>query len=366
MRVAVLIALAAALAAGVWWFTGGDPAPVAPGPRWTPPDGPPGGDAAAPPDAGPEPAPAGPRAIPVPPQIVHPPPTGAPLALAGDVYLDHGDGLLVPGVFGSFRLHVRAGDELAVHQVEVQAGAFTRSVPERALLRVDDGVLNGQRVHFSKPAGPFEPRPERMALVGRVIPEFALRVIAAGTGADLAGVTVREVQGPGGARMRVGPAAEPEARGAALIEGAASPLLLPWIETRRPLWLEVAAAGYAPARALVDPRRPGARTFELAPAAGALTVHITGPGRGRVEGLVLQRLEGDAQPVAAHWAFARAAANAPDPLVFELEGLAAAPHLVRATHLDRAAGGAVQDLASESVSLALGVAARVVLYVPSP
>jgi len=310
-----------------------------------------------------------PRVLDAPPP---PPLRGDPVALAGDVYLQLEGGALLPGVSGHVRLRQLAGGVVEELVVPVAAGRFSSIVPDRSLLTLIDGELNGEEVRFAQPTKPFEPRPGRMALIGRARPSYTLRVVAAGTGADLTDVTLREVDGPGGARLVTGPrTGAGEARPgplAPLLTGAVSPLRVPWVDTRRPLWLEVFAPGYAPARALVDPRATGARTFELLPAAGTLTVHVTGPGRGRVESLVLQRLEApDRRPIAAHFTSTPQGSEAPDPLVFEVEGLAAARHLVRATFLDRGrAGGTVQDLAAGEVDLHVGASARLDLFVPGP
>jgi hypothetical protein len=301
-----------------------------------------------------------------------PPPRGAPMAFEGDVYLELEGPALLPGVNGHFRLRLLVGGAFEELEVPVVNGRFSSSVPDRSLLTLLEGELNGEEVRFAESTKAFEPRPSRMALVGRPRPNQTLRVLAAGTGADLADVTLREVDGPGGAQLAAGPrAGAGEARpapAAPLLTGATSPVRVPWVATRRPLWLEVSAPGYAPARALVDPRASGERTFELLPAAGALTVHVTGPGRGRVEGLVLQRIEADdRRPIAAHFVCTPQGPTAPDPVVFEVEGLAAARHGVRVTRLDRAVmGGVVRDLAASEVDLLVGASARLVLVVPLP
>ncbi|MEZ6017124.1 MAG: hypothetical protein R3F49_18550 [Planctomycetota bacterium] len=297
-----------------------------------------------------------------------PPAAGAPVTLAGDVFVEAPDGTLRTHPSGSFRLDVFAGGETTTREVQVELGQFTTLVPSRSTLWIVDGVLEGQPTHFAKPAGPFEPRPDRLALVGRAVPTNRLRVLAAGTGADLVGVTVREAEGPGGGAEATdgGPGAAPDA-GRVFVTDAASPVLLPWIPSVRPLWIEVAVPGYAPARVLLDPRRANERTLELSPCAGRLTVHVTGPGRGRVEGLVVQRVESaERQPIAAH--LRRAPANPPpDPVVFEVDGLAAAQHIVRATLLDRATlGGVVRDLARGEITLQVAADARLDLYVPAP
>jgi hypothetical protein len=301
-----------------------------------------------------------------------PPMRGDPLALAADVYLEVDDGTLLPGVNGHVRLSLFVGGGLEELVVPVQAGRFACTVPDRSLITVVDGELNGEEVRFADPAGGFEPRKSRMALIGRARPSYTLHVVAAGTGADLTDITLRAVDGPGGAHLVKSPgsAAGTAERSAPepLATGATSPLRVPWVETRQPLWLEVSAPGYAPARALVDPRASGERTFELHPAAGTLTVHVIGPGRGRMEALVVQRLEAaDKRPVAAHFTTAAPGPEAPELLAFEVDGLAAARHLVRVTFLDRAyAGGAVRDLAQGEVDLLVGASARLVLFVPGP
>lgn len=299
-----------------------------------------------------------------------PPMRGDPMALVADVYLQLESDELLPGVSGHVRIRQFAGGEFEELVVPVVAGRLTCTVPERSLLTVLDGELKGEEVRFAGLTRAFEPRPARMALIGRARPSYTLRVVAAGTGADLTDLTLREVDGPGGAHLVAGPStgageARPEPRDP-LSTGAVSPLRVPWVDTKRPVWLEVSAPGYAPARALVDPRVSGERSFELYPAAGTLTVHVTGPGRGRVEGLVLQRLEAeDRRPVAAHFTSAPAGSEARDPLVFEVAGLAAARHLVRATYFDRwRAGGTIQDLASGEVDLLVGADARLDLFVP--
>lgn len=376
----VLLACASALGALVWALreTGAPPAgTVADGPLVRPVIEPQSDPQAAAVEGGAAPdtplVEGAPQVTPRVPEAPPPPPLrGDPVELAGDVYLELDGGALLPGASGHFRLRMLAGGVFEELVVPVAAGRFSCSVPERALLTLLDGELNGEEVRFARPTRPFEPRPDRMALIGRGRPSYTLRVVVAGTGADLTDVTLREVDGPGGAHLVTGPGqGAGEARPttpAPLLTGAASPLRVPWVDTRRPLWLEVSAPGYAPARALVDPRTTGARTFELQPAAGTLTVHVTGPGRGRLEGLVVQRLEAeDRRPIAAHFTGAPAGSEARDPLVFEVAGLAAARHLVRATFLDRArGGGAVRDLASGEVDLLVGVQARLDLFIPGP
>ena len=295
-----------------------------------------------------------------------PPPRGKDVALAADVYLAQDDGTLIPGVTGHVELRVFAGGVLETRTVPVEAGVLTCFVPERSSLRLGGAVLNGQTARFTKPAGPFEPRGDRLALVGEPLPRNVVRVVVAGTGADLTDLTVREVDGPGSGRLLSGSDAPVPAERAPLLTGATSPVTLPWLDTRRPLWLEFAAPGYAPARALIDPRKPGERTLELHPASGPLTVLVSGPGRGKVDGLVMQRAGDDAaRPVVAHVRCGAGAQNAPDPRRFELDALPVGRVVVRATFLDPAAfSGSVRDLATAEVELQPGAAARVDLYVP--
>ena len=298
-----------------------------------------------------------------------PPPLGGRVQLSANVYLAAPDGGVRPALSGEVRLRVYAGGELSEQVATVANGALVHELPERSLVTLLGGELDGEPVRSERPAGACAPRPERMALIGAARPAIIVTVTDAGTGAGLTDVTLRIAEGPGGARVAAGPAdplADPTRPAAEpLITGAASPVRAPWLDSRVPVWLEASAPGYAPARTLVDPRVPGEHTLTLRRAAGKLTVHRRGPGRGRVDALVVQRLEGQGRsPVALHARCAPLGLDAPEPLVFELEGLAALPHLVRATWLDRAAAGAVKNLASGEVSLEAQLDARLDLFVP--
>jgi len=299
-----------------------------------------------------------------PPEVLPPPPLGPPVLLKGDVYLER-DGYQQPGVGGAFTLIVVAGGERSLVEVSVENGRFVHSVPERSTLRLGLGELNGERVRFAIPPGTFEPRGDNLALVGIPIPRCLLEVLAEGTGAHLAPVTVRVVDGPSAGRLR-SVEVTPTPTLAPLVSAASSPVLLPWVDTKRPLWLEVEAPGYAPGRALVDPRRASEHRFTLSPAAGVLTVHVTGPGRGRLRRVLVQHLLAEGRrPVVADILWEARGATVPEPLVFQLEGLPAGAQLVRAAAQDlRVAGGALQDLATAEVELAPGGDGRVVLHIP--
>jgi hypothetical protein len=292
-----------------------------------------------------------------------PPPRGADVPFVGDVYLANEDGTMRPGGEGHFELWMLAGGETSTVRIPVSANKFVTTVPERSTLRVLGGELSGHRVRFERPAGPFSPNPERHALVGVPVPEIALRAVAAGTGADLSDLTIRFADGPGGGRLTS------EARREVVMSAVDSPAILPWLDVRHPVWLEVEAPGFAPARVLIDPARPAERTLELHPAAGALTVAVSGPGRWSLADVVVHRLQPDGvRPVAAHVSAMLLLPDIDahsDPRVFVFTGLGRGEHEVRLTSYDRRRiGGA--ELTHGRIDLQPGAAAHLALYAPEP
>jgi hypothetical protein len=213
----------------------------------------------------------------------------------------------------------------------VSGGRFAIDVPVAARLLLVGGRFEDQDVHFEAPRGPFDPTDDDYALIGMVTRRFELDVRDGGQGSPVAGVTVRRAEDATSAVLgdEGGPAGE------LVLEGATSPVWLPHIDAKRPVWLSVSAPGYAPTHVLVDPRKSGEKVVNLWPSAD-LTVRVTGAERGRLRMLVLTRDEGSGRtPHAGAFGVADPAVQSgPGEVLFPIRGLAAIPHTIQAKGYD--------------------------------
>ncbi len=269
--------------------------------------------------------------------------------------------------------------ELAVlmgrHQREVTAvvsgGRFDAEIPEIARVLVLSASFDGVAVRFPGLDRPFDPTDDDYALVGIPIPVNVLVPLDAATGTPLAGITVRRGDDATAARLREPspPAADPSAPAVrpapAIVEDAASPITLPWIESTHPVWLHLSKDGYASGSVLVDPNREARREVRLWPSA-SLTVRLTGPGRERADAVVLLREEGEGRTVhaATFQASGPGVQRSSDAIELIVEGLAARPHQIAVKGHD--GRFQVVDLATARIDLDAGADERITLLLERP
>jgi hypothetical protein len=140
---------------------------------------------------------------------------------------------------------------------------------------------------------------------------------------------------------------------AVVLEGGSSPVDLPWIESRTPLWLRVGADGYAPATVRVDPLEERTREVRLWPAADLL-VRVTGDGREALRMISIFHEDPEGRVIAGGVIERRAAGVSSDGAawVFDLEGVPGLPTRIEAKGVDLKARPV--DLAETNVGLQPG------------
>ncbi len=251
--------------------------------------------------------------------------------------------------FGRLDLELLVGGTRTPLTLDLPGGRFDARVPARARLVLLGGDFEGTRVRFDAPKGPFDPSPEEYALVAIPIPEIRLDVVEGGQDVPLTGVNVARAHDPTGSWLGDdAPAFD------LLIEGADSPLTLPDLDAKRPIWLRVAADGYAATHVMVDPRKPGQKAVRLHPA-GELDLRVSGRRIGDLRTIVMARDEPDGRkPHVATFSLTGPGIELDqDGALFPIRGLAARPHHIIAKGVDRY--GRVVDLGELDVVLEPGL-----------
>lgn len=206
----------------------------------------------------------------------------------------------------------------------VAAGQFDVEVPVNARLVLCGGEFDGHEVYFEKPKGPFDPTDDQYALVGMVAPRFQLIVRDGITGSPLRSASVHRANDVTSAWLEGEPFTGEE-----VTVDQPSPITLPFIDTKRPVWLRVSAPEYAGTHVLVDPREDGEREVRLWPSAN-LSVRVTGPGRNRLKMLLAARLDPSGQKLHAATLSITDPniARGPDSITFPIRGLAGVGHVL--------------------------------------
>lgn len=251
--------------------------------------------------------------------------------------------------FGRLDLELLIGGTRTPLTLDLAGGRFDARVPTRARLVLLGGDFEGTRVRFEAPKGPFDPSPEEYALVAIPIPEIRLDVVEGSQDVPLTGISVAHANDPTGSWLGdEAPAFD------LLIEGAESPLTLPDLGARRPIWLRVRAEGYAATHVMVDPRKPGRKTVRLHPA-GELDLRVSGRRVSDLRAIVMGRDEPDGRrPHVATFSLTRPEIQRDqDGVLFPIRGLAARPHHVIAKGVDRR--GRLVDLGELDVVLEPGL-----------
>lgn len=256
---------------------------------------------------------------------------------------------------GTFELELLARGSSETAEVEVLGGRFRLEIPERSRVRLKGGVFNGQRVRFEGLEIAFTPVDSPYVLVGSPFPLNRLLVRDGPTGAHLSGLRVTRAPQMSPVTLR-GQSDDEEL----VLEDASSPIDLPWIPSRTPIWLRVAADGYAPMTAWVDPTQEQTKELLLWPEA-ALTVRVTGEGREALKALALFHDAGEGRTIAGGVIERRSEGVTSNGAewVFDLVGLPALPTEVIAKGLDLKAR--FVDLAAADISLEPGSQRTLVL-----
>jgi hypothetical protein len=189
------------------------------------------------------------------------------LAVFADGVLDH------PTPTGEVRFLELTPDGRSWIQLEVMKGLWSaRLYPGSELSRPQITVAEDTRMAVCRTASLIVPEDgSPLAIEARWIPDSMLRVVDARTGRDLSGVEVR-------VRTSWRAIGKDEIPGehenvSLVLEGAASPILLPPLTTRhRTYW--VRAAGYAWGRVFFDNQTGGERRIELVPASAVRIVTV--------------------------------------------------------------------------------------------
>ena len=256
----------------------------------------------------------------------------------------HGSALLQPkgqrpysAVRGTIEIAILNNGRLVPMSVEVNQGKFSVELPDRCRVRIQGGQLEDQAVRFFGSEVPFTLDAEQdYAMVGEPIPVNRLLVFEGTQRIPLANVTVRT--GTDGVTARMQGAAPV---GDVLVADAASPIDLPYLAAKHPVWLHVSAEGYATTALLLDPQKANKKEVVLWPSA-TLTVRVTGPARTRLKALTLHRhepLAGGQNPTKRH--FATLDVNSPgittdaDATIFQLENIPALLLTVEARGFDK-------------------------------
>ncbi|MEM8709891.1 MAG: hypothetical protein AAGG01_02985 [Planctomycetota bacterium] len=238
---------------------------------------------------------------------------------------------------GSIEISIINRGQLVPLSIPISGGRFSVEVPQRARIRVEGGRLEGQTVRFLGFEKLFTLNEEQnYAFIGEPIPVNLLRVFEGTQGIPLASVTVRQSVDAHVAR-HVGE----EPVGEIVVEGAASPIELPYLPAQHPIWLHVSAAGYATSAILINPSKTAEHDVTLWPEA-SLVVRVTGPGRGQLKALLMHRIEpateSTGKPSKRHFATLSrphpGVAVETDAIVFTIEGVPALPLHLEARGFD--------------------------------
>lgn len=269
-------------------------------------------------------------------------------AFDGEALLQIGDAVPSPVKVGSFELEVLTRGASQPVEVEIQGGRFSVQIPERSRIRLKGGLFNGQRVRFPGLGAAFAPVDSAYALVGTPFPLNRLTVLDGPSGAHLSSLRITLAAGQSPVTLR-GQADGEEV----LVEDASSPIDLPWIEARTPVWLRVQADGYAPMTVWVDPQQERSRELSLWSSADLL-VRVTGDGREALKTLTLFHDAGEGRTIAGGVIERRAPGVGSDgeAWAFDLVGLPALPTRVMARGIDLKARPI--DLASSKISMEPG------------
>lgn len=273
----------------------------------------------------------------------------------GEALLQVDGAIPSPVKTGTFELELLARGSSETAEVEVLGGRFHLEIPERSRVRLKGGVFNGQRVRFEGLEIAFTPVDSPYVLVGSPFPLNRLLVRDGPTGAHLSGLRVTRAPQMSPVTLR-GQSDDEEL----VLEDASSPIDLPWIPSRTPIWLRVAADGYAPMTAWVDPTQEQTKELLLWPEA-ALTVRVTGEGREALKALALFHDAGEGRTIAGGVIERRSKGVTSNGAewVFDLVGLPALPTEVIAKGLDLKAR--FVDLAAADISLEPGSQRTLVL-----
>jgi hypothetical protein len=273
----------------------------------------------------------------------------------GEALLQVDGAIPSPVKTGTFWLELLSRGSSETAEVEVLGGRFRLEIPERSRVRLKGGVFSGQRVRFEGLEVAFTPVDSPYVLVGSPFPLNRLVVCDGPTGAHLSGLRVTRAPQMSPVTLR-GQSDDEEL----VLEGASSPIDLPWIPSRTPVWLRVAADGYAPMTAWVDPTQEQTKELLLWPEA-ALTVRVTGEGREALKALALFHDAGEGRTIAGGVIERRSKGVTSNGAewVFDLVGLPALPTEVVAKGLDLKAR--FVDLAAADISLEPGSQRTLVL-----
>ncbi len=256
---------------------------------------------------------------------------------------------------GSFQLEILTQGASQLTEVKVGSGRFKLEIPDRSRVKLLGGMFNGQRVRFEGLGHAFTPVDSPYVLVGSPFPLNRLIVRDGPTGAHLSGLRVTQASGMSPLTLRDQAAGEE-----LVLKDASSPVDLPWIESRTPLWLRVEADGYAPATAWVDPDQERTRELLLWPAA-ELEVRVIGDAREALKMIALFHDAPEGRTIAGGVIERRAAGVTSDgeAWVFDLVGLPALPTQVVAKGIDLKAQPV--DLSTANITLEPGGRQTVVL-----
>ena len=240
-------------------------------------------------------------------------------------------------------------------KAEVNQGRFSVEVPERCRIHAHGGRLEEQPVRILDADAPFSLDSSlNYTFVAEPVPVQRLRVLGGAQRVPLTNVTVRIAENAITATMGgIAPGnATPDAT---IVTDAASPIELPYLRSKRLVWLHVSADGYATTAQLVNPKEPAEFEVLLWPSA-ALTVRVTGPQRDRLRAITFHRHEPSADGQSSskrHFATfdmnTPGITSDPDATIFALENVPALPLSIWARGLDKR--GREQQLGTVSVEL---------------
>lgn len=279
-------------------------------------------------------------------------PTGGPTRPFRGIVMTQPEGQRpVQALSGTLHLELLQGGSRTPLDIELPGGRFDAEVPLRARLVLLGGEVDGTRVRFEAPRGPFDPVPQDYALVALPIPEIRLVVREGGQGVPLSSVTVTLADEPTSCWLGDQTAAPTRTP---LAKDTPSPVLLPHLDAGHPTWLRVSAEDYAATHVRVDPRKPQTKEVRLFPWA-ELDLRIAGPKADQVRMIVLGRIESETSKphVATLERRHPAVEKGPSGVTFPIRGLAALPHEVVAKGYD--GKGRTFDLGSTRVVLEPGV-----------
>ena len=269
-------------------------------------------------------------------------------AFYGEALIQVGGALPSPVKVGSLEVEIMERGASKLVEVDANGGHFSLQIPERSRVRLRGGVFNGQRVRFPGLGVAFAPVESAYALVGTPFPLNQLTVLDGPTGAHLSSLRITRAAGQSPVTLR-----DQADREEVVLEEASSPVALPWIESRSPVWLRVQAEGYAPATVWVDPAEESAKSLALW-ANADLELRVTGDGREALKMITLFHDAGEGRTAASSIIERRAPGVKSDPeaWIFDLVGLPALPTQVVLKGIDIKARPV--DLASSNVDLESG------------